>query len=657
MAVKVSVYGSDKESDEYIGALKLKKIIQDGMSASAMGEIVLFSSATLYGQTVKDIDLFLLGNLINYYVDGEFVVGKEEEQKRIHEKVDVHSFCTTIEIKRHDISGIVLQGTDFYVKYGDALHCVTNQSNKQKISARCFFERALSFSPFVTNLIWFTQATSNDINRLLTNERGKLPSNVLGADFDFKTLIRLLFLQKPPFRTRSGFVFDSNYESCNVEDFHRALMLFSRSKEQMGELTRRRIEMLTNQSFSSRSLIDSKGMMSIYRGRAGTGKTVRLIQTAIKLVDEEQMRVLILTYNRSLVSDIRRLFALAELPDMFEENCVSINTMQSFFFHLANNLLYDGHMFGDEFLEKYDSVLREMNVFLSDDDAIGLAKESMAEDETLDWDYVLIDEAQDWKAGERDVILKLFEKGKIIVADGGNQFVRRGQMCDWSAVRGRNNIKLKYCLRQKENIVSFLNEYSRNVDMPGEKILSNGKMPGGKIIIISDDMVFDTHKREMDSLIKCGNIAYDMLYFVPHSLVKRRNGESQFALIREFERHNIFFWDGTNSNNRGNYSTASDEVRVFQYDSARGLEGWTVVCMDFDVFLEEKVAEYTEGEVDSLLLESPEEKKRKYIYNWAMIPFTRAIDTLVITIKDKESSTGKLLKEIANECRDYVSWM
>ena len=25
MAVKVSVYGSDKESDEYIGALKLKK--------------------------------------------------------------------------------------------------------------------------------------------------------------------------------------------------------------------------------------------------------------------------------------------------------------------------------------------------------------------------------------------------------------------------------------------------------------------------------------------------------------------------------------------------------------------------------------------------------------------------------------------------------
>lgn len=67
----------------------------------------------------------------------------------------------------------------------------------------------------------------------------------------------------------------------------------------------------------------------IYRGRAGTGKTVGLIRTAIHLVDEGQARVLMLTYNKALVSDIRRLFALAELPDMFEANCLHINTMHS----------------------------------------------------------------------------------------------------------------------------------------------------------------------------------------------------------------------------------------------------------------------------------------------------------------------------------------
>ena len=56
------------------------------------------------------------------------------------------------------------------------------------------------------------------------------------------------------------------------------------------------------------------------------------------------------------------------------------------------------------------------------------------------------------------------------------------------------------------------------------------------------------------------------------------------------------------------------------------------------------------------MLESPEERKKKFLYNWAMIPLTRAIDTLIITIKNPQSDTGVLLREIALECADYVSW-
>lgn len=33
-------------------------------------------------------------------------------------------------------------------------------------------------------------------------------------------------------------------------------------------------------------------------------------------------------------------------------------------------------------------------------------------------------------------------------------------------------------------------------------------------------------------------------------------------------------------------------------------------------------------------IERPEERKKKYLYNWAMIPLTRAIDTLVITLRN-----------------------
>ena len=79
--------------------------------------------------------------------------------------------------------------------------------------------------------------------------------------------------------------------------------------------------------------------------------------------------------------------------------------------------------------------------------------------------------------------------------------------------------------------------------------------------------------------------------------------------------------------------------------------------MDFDVFLGEKAAEYRDDSVDALMLESPMERKKKHLYNWAMIPLTRAIDTIVITISDPTSETARLLKEISEDHPDFVSWL
>lgn len=654
MSVNVMVCGADQTTDEYIAALKLKRIILDSLPWDAIGEIVLFASATLMGQAVKDIDILMIGEVKNYSVDAEFCT---EANGCVKEKVVISSFCTTIEVKGHDISGILVNGTDFYVKYGAKTHCVTDQSNKQKIAAKNFFERTLMDSPFVTNVIWFTQTTPGDIKKLLANNGRTMPSNVLGRDFDFKELVQLLIWQKPPYKKWDTYIFDSNHNSNSLQTIKNAMSLFSKTKAHMGEMTRRRIEQLTNKAFQADALIDAQGKVSIYRGRAGTGKTVGLLQTAIHLVDEKQARVLMLTYNKALVSDIRRLLALAELPDMFEENCLHINTMHSYFFQLTNTVLYNGRMRGNKFLEKYDSILKELLSFMNDNDTVEMVKEICASDSILDWDYVLIDEAQDWSNLERDIILKLFDKGKIIVADGGQQFVRRINVCDWSVIRDRNNIKLKYCLRQKENLVAFVNAYSQKLDILGSKILTKNNAPGGKVIITTDDKIFSVHHQEMQRLSDAGNIAYDMLYLVPHELVKRNYGDSSFALKTKFEQNGIFIWDGTSSDNRENYSIDAEEMRLLQYDSARGLEGWTVVCMDFDVFLKEKSAEYQDGSVDALMLESQEERKQKYLYNWAMIPLTRAIDTIIITIKDQTSETARLLKRISEEHPDFVSWL
>lgn len=52
-------------------------------------------------------------------------------------------------------------------------------------------------------------------------------------------------------------------------------------------------------------------------------------------------------------------------------------------------------------------------------------------------------------------------------------------------------------------------------------------MPGGKAVIISDDRIIEIHKMEMKKLVDVGNIAYDMLYLVPYSLVEKSYGVSR----------------------------------------------------------------------------------------------------------------------------------
>jgi len=66
---------------------------------------------------------------------------------------------------------------------------------------------------------------------------------------------------------------------------------------------------------------------------------------------------------------------------------------------------------------------------------------------------------------------------------------------------------------------------------------------------------------------------------------------------------------------------------------------------------------FTEEENNELALESFEEKRNRFVYLWALIPMTRAIDTLVITLKDKESYVAKVLREIYEENPDFIEWI
>lgn len=652
MSVLISVIGSSPKSDEYISAVHLKKILEDGLPKGALGEIILHANATLVGQTVKDIDILMLGTLQNFSTTVNFT---DNQGESITDKVEFSSFCTAIEVKSHTLSGVVRQGTELYVKYQNDLHPVTTQSNQQKIAVKNFLERSVGYSPFVTNLIWFTGLAPEELKSILRIGSGEMPSNALASFFSIKELMQKLVWQKQPKYYRGAYHFDCSYTGQLVLDLSKIFHTFSLAKTGMGSLTRKRIEQITSEAVKSSIEKPTKGNVSIYRGRAGTGKTVGLIRLAISLVDDDDARVLILTYNRALVSDIQRLFTLAELPDLFSESCVSINTMHSFFFRLINEVLFDGSLDANAFLADYEKQMDDLLMFLnSSKDAVDLVKESMNSDSFLNWDYCMIDEAQDWMKVEQEVILKLFSPEQIIIADGGQQFVRRIETCDWSNLPNRKSKKLKYCLRQKSNIVKFINHYLTALGREENRINDAGNLLGGKIVICSEnEKRFNIFQKELSDLKAAGNIPYDMLFLVPNEMVERE--PRRFSERNLYSANGFVLWDGTNEETRRTFSPIGDEERVLQYDSARGLEAWTVICVAFDKFVDEKQNMMIEKMTDDgLYLESIDDIRQKNLINWILIPLTRAIDTLVLTISDWQSPTAAVLRILADENPDYV---
>ena len=655
MAVFVKIIGDDDGSDEYRAAERLKQIIETSISKTAMGEVILFPSATLYGQAVKDVDIIMIGGLKNYSAKAKFNHDGHFQEDTIF----LESFCTTIEVKSHSISRIRREGTNIQVFYSKSgWHNATKQSNDQKNSAMNFFNNALGDSPYITNLLWLVEVSENELDNLLSIGSKIIPSNVLPEAFDFQRVLQKLALQRVPWKYGNRYVIECKFNGKDAGAVTKPLMFFAKAKSGMGELTRRKIEQITYKELEGNNLRFDGNTLNIFRGRAGTGKTIDLIKIAINLVDEKGARVQILTYNRALVSDIRRLFALAELPDMFEEKCVSVNTMQSYFFGVINGCLYNGNLTGEDYLEKYPKLLKEMIEFIeSDEEAPEMIKSICEDNPRLNWEYILIDEAQDWSEEERNLILHLYDKNNIIVADGGHQFVRGIVPCDWTAVSGRNNIKLKYCLRQKRNIVRFINYYAEMIDPSYSKVYSSDEMLGGNIIIVKDsDKLFRTVKAEKNALLKSGNEPYDMLFIVPPTLVENENGHRRFKMLNEFERKDILVWDGTNADNRLDYSVNLNESRVVQYESSRGLEGWTVCCLEFDEYMQIKERQFVpNAEGNALFLQSAEEIKKKYLLNWALLPMTRAIDTLIITLKDENNIYSESLLRLADQYSDYIS--
>ena len=153
-----------------------------------------------------------------------------------------------------------------------------------------------------------------------------------------------------------------------------------------------------------------------------------------------------------------------------------------------------------------------------------------------------------------------------------------------------------------------------------------------------------------------GNHEVDLLLCVPPTWVSYTANGKVSKVAEKYREWGKKVWDGVDLDVRSTFPTSLDEYRVVQYESCRGLEGWVVVNFGFDEFYDYKLSNAEIDRSELNLFYKEEEATIDYAKRWLMIPLTRAIDTLVIHISDKNSYIGKVLQDLRKKFPDDVKW-
>lgn len=615
------------------------------------GTIYIMTNIRIFGQKRNDLDMIIMG-----FFDNLVMRNVKSRNANTIEELRVKSFICNIEIKSHPSGKVVHEGMDYFVFYSGVRHNASRQCYEAKFSLRNHLVDQLGVNPYICDVLWFNALSKADLSQM----RGGVQDNALYSCFNFKDLIEVILQQAPVSRDAVGDFFLDLF-SKGEDEYRNIVKLFTEERKPKG-LTKLKFEMISQQDTGVDKLLPGVGkMLTVITGRAGTGKTIQLLQLAFRLAGGEKTnRCLLLTYNHALVSDIQRLIDYTPIPSKVDGRTVSIKTIHSFFHSLMKEFGIKGverlSPTEPEYEELYERLIQDLYSFVVEECRIEDVETLKDMTETfIDWDYLLIDEGQDFSDIEKKILFKIYGPQRLIVADGFDQFMRSGLRQEWDHGVEKNLLHKPRPMilerRQKVNLVTFVNAFAKLVGLEWS-VRPNVNLPGGEIKILPNfrKSTFDALQ---DNCLRNGCENYDILILEPPTQVSiDMKGNRYFSKADLYRGLAIPLFDGINTQNRTTYPT-KDQCRVYQYDSCRGLEGWCVVCADFDELVKYKM-KYMADE-NTLGLDRQKAIERS-VYLWLLMPLTRPIDTLVITLTDEDSAIGKILKQLADTYHDFVQW-
>lgn len=605
--------------NEYIAALDIKEQLELQWpeiknSPKSEDHIKIIASAKLPGgYQITDIDIIILANFSRgrRFIPKEIL--KDSDGNNIEgSPVTVDNFVVTIELKEHSQQNIIFNGNNIVVKYNGKKHSATDQNIKQKHSLRTFFDEKYKENIWVSSFVYLSNVPQKN-------------SNYLGLKFcanDFLTCLaassRISFYDRK-------YHLKANQKKEVIEKIFTAA-LFEESIPT--DLDRNNMDRIISSKDETHSITSMMGKQAIsLRGRGGSGKTIMYMQAIWKAYQNDGKRVLVLTYNVALAADIRRMFHLLNISSDDQERCVNVKTIHSHFYRLFHKFKIEGSDVNQR--ENYESLCQE---FIEIINKVDIVKEI---EEDYYYDAVVIDEAQDTKSYEIEILKKIYGLKKLCIADGIDQLMR-GARANWFTPEEKKSvlpINLDETLRMKRNLSVFVKTYTQENNFPID-IHLNKTAGGGKVFFLESSYINypSFHNDLMMSLKENNNEKIDTLFC----------STNKHVFKNFFKSIDQGVYDGFDHLIRSEFPRNNDHIRTMHYESIRGLEGWIVVLDEIDQYYEYLITD----------------KKTKLSENDAkqrmLIALTRPIDTLVISIKDKNSKFSKMLKQISEKNEDFV---
>jgi hypothetical protein len=469
----------------------------------------------------------------------------------------------------------------------------------------------------------------------------------------------------------------------------------------------RRMNALTQSRFDEEKTAYIRNLgngLLILRGRGGTGKTFALLQIAIYLASQKKKSVF-LTYNHGLITDINRALHFLEERGDIDVELIDVMTRYSFIQHLfkrrfglraeriAINHIEDiserealrlsALIDVEEFLNskipgQCPSYRQHKCCLYSREDDLCMTSTwkdvcSEALEEYLEYDFVLVDEGQDWSEGQRDLLYKVAGSEKVVVADGVDQFVGADR-CEWDtgkiAINRRHGLRASR--RTKAATCQTVAAIAQEFGLSDWDLQPDPDAHGGRFTILVEPDPRRAMERAMEILDRDlredqGLRAVDNLICLPSkAMTPHANFPNLFDSIIQAGKRDS--WRGFCDEGRRHYPWRNGQLRAILYNSCRGMEGWTTVCMALDQFydfqfenprLDEAQVRANLGlfATDEALEAEVASRARLFALNWLMIPLTRSIDHLLIHLSDEKSALGDMLKRVSNRMPGAIDWV